>query len=503
MSVTQKLLAVLITALALVALGVSSYLTWVAWQQSTVAGCTGGALVDCDEVLSSSASKWLGIPVSMLGAALYTGILAVVWPATMRGGWLMTALLTLAMMAAGAGVWFVGNQAFVVQHFCLYCMAVHSCGLVICVLAVLLTRATAGAGEVNPMQSYFAADDARLYDDTPTNPLMPVIAAGIASVGLMALIGGQIFFAPSGMEVVDIPIPEQSEAADVEGSGRLRSTEEEPEGQAPRLAEEVEEPAGEVVLATDEDETEPAEEEITGEEQGLDIATETSNQSFEELFGESPGDTLLTATSNSPVPRVFRFKYLKGDIDVENNPVLGNPYARARMVEMLDYTCPHCRKMHQFIKKSVDRYGDQFGVVIYHVPLSRKCNQLVKIDQTSHANACDIAKLAFGVWKLAPKKFPEFHDWLMTGDKAPPLHEVKTKAMALAGSKVLTDKSIEVAAKRRVAEHAADMEALKVGLPILVFENGVIKGMPGSDQEWFQMLEQRLGVKPAAATAQN
>jgi uncharacterized membrane protein/protein-disulfide isomerase len=501
MSGTQKLLAALITALALMALCVSSYLTWVTWQQSTVAGCTGGALVDCDEVLSSSASKWLGIPVSLLGATLYAGILALVWPAVLRGGWLMTGLLTLAMMAAGAGVWFIGNQAFVVQHFCLYCMAVHSCGLVICVLAILLMRATAGAGDYNPMQSYFAADNAVPYEEVPTNPLMPVIAAGIASVGLLALIGGQIFFAPSGMEVVDIPIPEQNANSDPQQQAVVEQS---PEEQAPQIAadeEPAEEPAGEAVVASDEPET--TDEAAAETEQGTDVATETSNQSFEALFGESPGDTMLTATSNSPVPRLFRFKYLKGDIDVENNPVLGNPYARARMVEMLDYTCPHCRKMHAFVKKAVDHYGDQFGVVIYHVPLSRKCNQLVKIDQTSHTNACDIARLAFGVWKLAPEKFPEFHEWLMTGDKAPPLHEVKSKAMALVGSNVLTDKSIDVESKRRVAEHAADMEALKVGLPILIFENGVIKGMPGSDQEWFQMLEQRLGVRPAATSVQN
>lgn len=403
----------------------------------------------------------------------------------------MTTLLTLAMMAAGAGVWFVGNQAFVVQHFCLYCMAVHLCGLVICVLTILLMRATSVTAESNPMGSFFAGEDAWPSEDVSTNPLAPVIAAGIAALGLMVLIGGQIFFAPSGMEVVDIPIGEEIVEEVVEGPEGEAShlAEEAPKGEAPRPAEK-EEPEGEAVVATDETE------EVATEGQGLDVTTETSSQSFEELFGESPGDTMLTATANTPVPRVFRFKHLKGDIDVENNPVLGNPYAHTRMVEMLDYTCPHCRKMHQFIKKSVERYGDQLGVVIYHVPLSRKCNQLVKIDQTSHTNACDIAKLAFGVWKLAPEKFPEFHDWLMTGDKAPPLHEVKSKAIDLVGTKVLTDKSIEIESKQRVAEYARDMEALKIGLPILVFDGGVIKGRPTSDQEWFQMMEQRFGLKP-------
>lgn len=495
MSGTQKLLAALITALALVAVGVSSYLSWVTWQQSTVAGCTGGSLADCDEVLSSSGSKWLGVPVSILGAATYLGILAVVWPAAMRGGWLMTVLLSFAMMAAGAGVWFIINQAFIVKHICLYCMTVHLCGLAICTLTILLLRNMSPATSADTMRSFFSGDDAGIEATPAVSPLQPVIAAGMASVGLMALIGGQMFFAPSGMEIVEISLPEGDEVE--------ISEPQEPEALTPAPADVDEEPAGEAIVASDE--AEEVEQELPegqaprlAEDESVgDVATETSSQSFEELFGEAPGDTLLTPTSTSEVPRVFRFKSLKGDINVDRSPVLGNSNARARLVEMLDYTCPHCRKLHPYIKKAVEKYGDQIGFVIYHVPLNRKCNQLVKFDQVSHSSACDIARLAYGVWKLNPKKFPEFHDWLMTGEKAPPLHEVKSKAMALVGSNVLTDKAIEVESKRRVAEHSADMEALKTGLPILIFEGGVIKGLPGSDNEWYQMLENRFGVKPA------
>jgi hypothetical protein len=91
----------------------------------------------------------------------------------------------------------------------------------------------------------------------------------------------------------------------------------------------------------------------------------------------------------------------------------------------------------------------------------------------------------------------------MMGDKAPPLHEAKSRAIALAGLEVLTEKSIDVDSKRRVAEHAADMEALQVGLPALIFEGGVIKGMPNSEAEWFEILEQRLGLKAPTQSAAN
>lgn len=574
----RKWLTVAITLLALVALGVSSYLTWATWQKSTVVGCTGDSLVDCDEVLSSSGSTWLGIPVSLLGAITYLGILAVVWPAVLRGGWLMTALLTLAMMAAGAGVWFIISQAFIVQHFCMYCMTVHVCGLLICTAATLLIRGEGAEPNIEHMRSLFTLD-APAREPAGGTTLQPVIASVLASIGLAALIGGQMFFAPAGMEVVeDIPLPVPE--APVEVAAETPILEEEPTKQAaaepataptadeppqrtdsvetadlfgePAVATAVEvaedlspttaehhsnasavtediaeatppsdeevapaEPAGEAVFASDElssgpsgSET-PAPTAVAPADGAIVLGNGLGGRSFEELFGEAPGDTILPAEAQTQtptaaaVPRTFRFKYLRQAVDVEAGPVLGNPYGTRRLVEMLDYTCPHCRKLHPFVVAAVKRYGDQLGIVIYHVPLSRKCNQQVKIEHASHANACDYARLAYGVWKLAPEKFAEYHDWLMTGERAPPVYDAKRKAMELAGSDVLTDKSIEIESSQRVGVFAADLDVLQVGLPVLIYDAGIIKGLPNSQDEWFRVLEQRLGVTPRATTPLN
>jgi protein-disulfide isomerase len=222
---------------------------------------------------------------------------------------------------------------------------------------------------------------------------------------------------------------------------------------------------------------------VNGGESATSAPSASSESSTDSIFGE--GDA----------PRLFRFKYLSREIDAAANPVIGNPYAPHRFVEMMDYTCPHCRKLHPFIKAAAKRYGDQLGFVIYHVPLSRKCNPLVKIDQPGHRNACDYAKLAYGVWKLAPEKFAEYHDWLLTGERAPALYAAKRKAMDLVGDAILLDKSIATESNRRVGESATELEHLKLGLPVLIFENGVVKGLPGSEQEWFQMLEERVGLK--------
>jgi uncharacterized membrane protein/thiol-disulfide isomerase/thioredoxin len=478
---TRKLLAAVITALALMALAASSYLTWASWQQSTIAGCTGGSLLDCDEVLTSSWSKWLGIPVSLLGALNYGAILALVWPAALIGGWALTLLLALAMAAAGAAVWFVGTQFFILDHYCLYCLVVHACGVLTCIAAVMLMRSGASDAGTEHMSHFFGAGGPVESEPSGVSPLQPLIAAGIASVGLLALIVGQVFFAPSGMEIVEAtpltvepvvePVVEEPESTEPTPAVTPPAEAGSPDGDENT---EPIEPEAEPVVASDEPEQKPE--------------AENKNDFWNEI------DSAPVAQA----PRVFRLSSLPREIDAGANPVVGHPYAPVRFVEMMDYTCPHCRKLHPYIKKAVERYGDQLGFVIYHVPLSRKCNQLVVMDQAMHADACEYSRMAFSVWKLAPDKFAEYHDWLLEGKRAPPVYEAKKKAMELAGESVLTDKVIEAEARSRVSTFAAQMEPFRVGLPILIFEGGLIRGMPDSEAEWFQMLEQRLGLKPVA-----
>src|SRR5438045_6554629 len=60
--------------LAWLAFGVASYLAWHAMTQTAVAGCGMGSAAGCDVVLTSSWSKWLGVPVATLGLACYAAL---------------------------------------------------------------------------------------------------------------------------------------------------------------------------------------------------------------------------------------------------------------------------------------------------------------------------------------------------------------------------------------------------------------------------------------------
>ena len=126
--------------LPLVALLVSAYLTWTTLQQADVVGCGMASVVDCDEVLTSKWSRWFGIPVGMLGLVVYALLFGCSWflivdefePGRSRYPWM--ASLALSLTAAASGIWFIGLQAFSIQSFCIYCLAVHVCGIATAIL---------------------------------------------------------------------------------------------------------------------------------------------------------------------------------------------------------------------------------------------------------------------------------------------------------------------------------------------------------------------------------
>ena len=128
--------------LCLAGLGISAYLAWTAFTMSQAFGCSGGDVIDCDHVLKSKWSKAFGIPVSVPAIGLYASLLVMLAfvrrnaPDSFRQ--LVWGGLTAGSLMAGlAALWFIGLQVFLLRHLCPYCLAVHTCGIV---LAALMLR---------------------------------------------------------------------------------------------------------------------------------------------------------------------------------------------------------------------------------------------------------------------------------------------------------------------------------------------------------------------------
>ncbi len=495
----RTILAVAISVLALVALGVSSYLTWVTWQSETVAGCTTDSLLDCDEVLSSRWSKWFGLPVSLLGGVTYFFILFTAWLAVSRSRDLaMTTLFSLTLLAAGAAVWFIGLQAFEVRRFCYYCLTVHSCGLVIAVLAFFMLIDSNESSEFDQMRNLLGVAEASYAEErleTSPSVTVPRLFAALATsgAGLALLMSGQLLSVPSdSMEEVKFPKSEvASETAPSEDLTKAEVTKAEVTEAEVTEAEVVDSDAGDSMAIV----TDRAPEESPGDEiDWLDDDSEETSPLTELLTPAPLGlDEVLSGGSSR---KRMKYQALSEPVDVTALPMLGSPQAEHIMIEMMDYTCHHCRKLHPHLHAALERYGDQLGIVIHHVPLSKKCNPHVTRDGAGKSKACDYAQLAIGVWKLSPEKFSAFHHWLLESEKPPNIFKARQRAVELVGNEILLNQDLKSEGRTRLAEQSSTLKRLNTGLPILLFVNGALRGVPDHDKKLFDYLEAKLGVEP-------
>jgi uncharacterized membrane protein len=105
-------------ALACVAgLGIAGYLTWVRFADASLVCLAGGG---CETVQESSYSEIAGVPVALLGLLGYTmvfGLLAWDAPETRLGA------ATFAFVGLAFSVYLLAVQAFVIEAFCVWCVA--------------------------------------------------------------------------------------------------------------------------------------------------------------------------------------------------------------------------------------------------------------------------------------------------------------------------------------------------------------------------------------------
>jgi hypothetical protein len=91
--------------------------------------------------LQSRWAYWLELPVSLPALVVYLAFLGTTVllqkkpaPDDERGSW--AALIVLSVIVAGAALWFIGLQVFVIGAFCKFCLTAHACGLAAALLCI-------------------------------------------------------------------------------------------------------------------------------------------------------------------------------------------------------------------------------------------------------------------------------------------------------------------------------------------------------------------------------
>jgi uncharacterized membrane protein/protein-disulfide isomerase len=158
-----------------------------------------------------------------------------------------------------------------------------------------------------------------------------------------------------------------------------------------------------------------------------------------QIFGPRPDTHEIVNLGAETIPKTST-KTAKasfaGDLinfDIAATPHLGHSQAKQVVAEFFDYTCKSCRQMHADMALLKKSYPETFLVLLVPCPLHQDCNPYFTGDSSQHRNSCDYVRLSLALWNTAPKKFPEFHEYLMTGIFPPPIMDARTKAYELAG----------------------------------------------------------------------
>ncbi|MCC6679920.1 MAG: thioredoxin domain-containing protein [Phycisphaeraceae bacterium] len=214
---------------------------------------------------------------------------------------------------------------------------------------------------------------------------------------------------------------------------------------------------------------------------------------------------LITIQTLQPAPST-RVRLLQDSVqlDPRRSPILGRPDAPVILVEIYDYTCPHCRLLYQFMHQARQRYGDQLAIIMLPTPLNSDCNRHVTKTKPEQKHACELAKLALAVWLADSDQFTAMHEWLfehyeqMVFDS--PFGSNVEAARSFAETLVSKD-----ALERTLADPAVDAwistnndlyNALGGGQPKLLLHDLRIDGRPETAQELFDLLEKHTSLRP-------
>lgn len=469
-------IAIMLTV-GLVALSISVYLAWIGLTLSPVAGC-GGGVFDCGHVLASKWSKWMGVPVGVGASLLYAAFTATLGACLLRPSLrdsklVLLAVTALAFTAGLSALWFVGLQVFAIGHLCPWCLAAHTCSLILAAAVIFLR---------------------------PLGRTLPRIPATLAAMGVSILIIGQVVATPAPTYEVqhfDTPVA-ATFRADAQAIQPVVFAPPTDNGEV--LAPPVFEPPMEETSADSAADSER----VPASSDGSAVTSESGTTSgaepaqagipplaalimiifaFHSGFGslcvQSADPSNASTVSESPESAEPEVTIGRGTrLRLCDWPLIGSTDAKYAFVEMFDYTCPHCREAHQkVIRQLKAKMGSDIAIIALPVPLNSRCNPAVTSNSVQHAESCELAEISIAVWRLAPTSFAEFHDWLMQNSTSRTAAAARAEAAQLLGEQRLNKELSGTACKAYIKKHVELYRSVGGGaVPKFLFANTALVG---------------------------
>lgn len=435
--------------LLVVAFGAAAYLAWVSISHGPVAGC--GPDSGCDKVLQSRWAYWLGIPATVPALLVYLALFGATF--SVRNGsaperqlWAWKLIIALSVMMTGAGVWFIGLQAIVIQAFCKFCMTAHLCGLAAAALTLkrvpLIRDPIAKPAWSNRAQSF----------GIPRATFFLWLLLGFA--GVAVLVAGQFLVEKKRNVVKPLLLASVTNADIIPTPVIIR-----PPPPVPAPA-------------------------------STNLAPTSNPPASKPLLIQRLGPRLVALHGGAFL------------IPLDEVPMIGSPDAPHLIVSLFDYTCHHCRQLHPLLKQAQQRFGDQLGIISLPMPLATNCNPAITRFFRPHALACDYAQLGLAVWRAKRDAFPQFDDWLFTPEQPVPPAEARQYAAQLVGTEKLEAALADEWITRQIhmdgsLYHTNYLRMRDATMPELMIGSVISFGPLNSVQDLVKLIEQQLGLKAA------
>jgi protein-disulfide isomerase/uncharacterized membrane protein len=418
----------------------SSYLAWASLTSSAVAGCGGGSIFDCSHVLHSRWASVMSVPVSIPSIAIHLLVLTMLLlnPASeswQRAKWIAVGFAALS--AGAAAIWFVGLQVFWIEHLCPYCLVAHTAGLILAGVYLWhrpISNWTLGWVAGASATAICSLIVMQSLSSTPKTHVLIEHPESNQDTGLPSIDDAILFEPPKPQARLD--------------NNRLRA----------RFSQ----------LASN-------------------LSVTVNSVSFMSSMIANPVDAFWV--EDGPVKSAMILSSLK--LETHAWPLLGRKDAELVFVEMFDYTCEHCQRTHKALEGVREKYGDRLSIIALPVPIDGKCNPHVKVTEASHAEACELARLAMAVWLVDKDKFVEMHSFLFT--TKPKYDQALSKAKEFVDAGKLTDMLKTSLPGDYISKHVAIYQKAGGGnIPKLMFPKTTSVGAIESADVISQLIEQHL-----------
>jgi uncharacterized membrane protein len=193
------------------------------------------------------------------------------------------------------------------------------------------------------------------------------------------------------------------------------------------------------------------------------------------------------STPSAPAARVLEVFGGRVKLNLAEVPLWGSPNAPQQLISLFDYTCSHCREMHERVEEVQKSFSNRLAVISLPMPLDAQCNTLIKRTHPKQINGCQYARLGLAVALAKPDAIKAYDDWVFATLTPPPLAEATNQAVLLVGaealSKALTNALVEknLAASMRLFEISA-LEYKNGNMPQFMIGTNIFSGDMTTEQ---------------------